>query len=109
MPKSGLPDRPSLEYLRKLAKDTDRIDDLYSELKRREPVAYNGTVLHGQTPGFLGAAHASFDVDQDLLAENVRIQAVERAVGLTELRMSGRREWRTIVCTAVVRPSTSSG
>lgn len=36
MPKSDLPDRPSLEYLRKLAKDTDRIDDLYSELKRRQ-------------------------------------------------------------------------
>jgi hypothetical protein len=55
----------------------------------------NGTVLHGQTPGFLGAAHASFDVDQDLLAENVRIQAVERAAGLTEMRLSGRRDLLT--------------
>src|SRR5262245_6085558 len=52
----------------------------------------NGTVLHGQLPGFLGAAHASFDVDQDLLAEDVRIQAVEQAAGLTTLRMSGRRD-----------------
>ncbi|HEY2411338.1 MAG TPA: DUF1501 domain-containing protein [Pirellulaceae bacterium] len=55
----------------------------------------NGTVLHGQTPGFLGPAHASFDVDQDLLAENVRIQAVERAAGLTEIRLSGRRDLLT--------------
>ena len=52
----------------------------------------NGTVLHGQLPGFLGAAHASFDVDQDLLAADVRIQAVQRAAGLTELRLSGRRD-----------------
>jgi uncharacterized protein (DUF1501 family) len=52
----------------------------------------NGTVLHGQLPGFLGAAHASFDVDQELLPADVRIQAVERAAGLTSLRMSGRRD-----------------
>jgi Protein of unknown function (DUF1501) len=52
----------------------------------------NGTVLHGQTPGFLGAGHASFDVDQELLADDVRIQAVERAAGLTALRMTGRRD-----------------
>src|SRR5262245_35318194 len=52
----------------------------------------NGTVLHGQLPGFLGAAHASFDVDQDLLADDVQIQAVERAEGLTALRMTGRRD-----------------
>src|SRR6185295_8437277 len=50
----------------------------------------NGTVLHGQLPGFLGAAHASFDVDQELLADDVRIQAVEQAAGLTTLRMTGR-------------------
>lgn len=52
----------------------------------------NGTVLHGQLPGFLGAAHASFDVDQELLANDVRIRAVERAGGLTEMRLSGRRD-----------------
>jgi uncharacterized protein (DUF1501 family) len=51
----------------------------------------NGTVLHGQTPGFLGSAHASFDVDQDLLAADVKIQAVERAAGLSALRMTGRK------------------
>jgi hypothetical protein len=51
----------------------------------------NGTVLHGQLPGFLGPAHASFDVDQELLPADVRIQAVERAAGLTALRMTERR------------------
>ncbi len=55
----------------------------------------NGTVLHGQLPGFLGAAHASFDVDQELLAEKVRIQALERAGGLTEMRLGGRRDLLT--------------
>jgi uncharacterized protein (DUF1501 family) len=52
----------------------------------------NGTVLHGQTAGFLGSAHASFDVDQELLAADVKIQAVERAAGLTTLRMTGRHD-----------------
>jgi hypothetical protein len=52
----------------------------------------NGTVLHGQLPGFLGAAHASFDVDQELLPDDVRIQAVARADGLSALRMTGRRD-----------------
>ena len=51
----------------------------------------NGTVLHGQLPGFLGPAHASFDVDQELLPPDVRIQAVERAGDLTALRMTQRR------------------
>jgi hypothetical protein len=55
----------------------------------------NGTVLHGQLPGFLGASHASFDVDQPLLADDVRIQAVERAEGLTALRMTSRRDLLT--------------
>ena len=52
----------------------------------------NGTVLHGQLPGFLGPSHASFDVDQELLPADVRIQAVERAAGLTALRMTERRD-----------------
>ena len=51
----------------------------------------NGTVLHGQLPGFLGAAHASFDVDQELLAGDVKIRAVAAAGDLTALRLSGRR------------------
>jgi hypothetical protein len=55
----------------------------------------NGTVLHGQLPGFLGAAHASFDVDQELLADDVQIRAVERAAGLSAMRLSGRRDLLT--------------
>jgi uncharacterized protein (DUF1501 family) len=51
----------------------------------------NGTVLHGQLPGFLGAARASFDVDQELLADDVRIRAVAGAADLTTLRLAGRR------------------
>jgi Protein of unknown function (DUF1501) len=52
----------------------------------------NGTVLHGQLPGFLGAAHASFDVDQELLPADVQVRAVERAADLTTLRLTGRRD-----------------
>jgi uncharacterized protein (DUF1501 family) len=52
----------------------------------------NGTVLHGQLPGFLGAAHASFDVDQDLMPADVKIRAVERADDLTAPRLTGRRD-----------------
>lgn len=54
----------------------------------------NGTVLHGQVPGFLGAKHASFDVDQELLPDQVQIQAVQRAAGLSEMRLTGRRGLR---------------
>jgi uncharacterized protein (DUF1501 family) len=52
----------------------------------------NGTVLHGQLPGFLGAGHASFDVDQELLPADVRIRAVQPAGELTAIRLAGRRE-----------------
>lgn len=52
----------------------------------------NGTVLHGQLPGFLGAGHASFDVDQELVGENVRVQAIEAAPDLTALRLTARRD-----------------
>jgi uncharacterized protein (DUF1501 family) len=52
----------------------------------------NGTVLHGQTPGFLGARHGSFVVDQDLLAANVKVEAVEPNDGLTALRLTSRRD-----------------
>src|SRR5438270_7477329 len=33
----------------------------------------NGTVLHGQAPGFLGSKHSPLVIDQDLLANDVRI------------------------------------
>jgi uncharacterized protein (DUF1501 family) len=52
----------------------------------------NGTVLHGQLPGFLGRAHSSFVVDQELLSEKVKIEALTSSDDLTTLRLSGRRE-----------------
>ena len=36
----------------------------------------NGTVLHGQSPGFLGATHGPLLVDQDLTPDRVRVEAV---------------------------------
>lgn len=50
----------------------------------------NGTVLHGQSPGFLGDRHASFVIDQELLPANVRIQAVQSNSELTEFRLTSR-------------------
>jgi hypothetical protein len=52
----------------------------------------NGTVLHGQTPGFLGARHGSFVVDQELLGTDVKVEAVEPNDGLTSLRLTSRRD-----------------
>ena len=52
----------------------------------------NGTVLHGQLPGFLGPAHDSFVVDQELLASDAKIEAVARAEGLTAMRLTARRD-----------------
>ncbi len=49
----------------------------------------NGTVLHGQSPGFLGRKHSPFIVDQDLLAPEVRINAVTPRIGVS--RMTHRR------------------
>lgn len=49
----------------------------------------NGTVLHGQSSGYLGAAHSPFVVDQDLTKDRVRIEAVTPHVGVARLR--GRR------------------
>ncbi|HEV3005290.1 MAG TPA: DUF1501 domain-containing protein, partial [Pirellulales bacterium] len=46
----------------------------------------NGTVLHGQLPGFLGDKHRAFAVDQDLQADDVRVEAVEPTIGVDRLR-----------------------
>jgi hypothetical protein len=54
----------------------------------------NGTVLHGQTPGFLGGKHASFVVDQSLLPADVRIEALGRDEELSTLRLTARRDLR---------------
>jgi len=45
----------------------------------------NGTVLHGQTPGFLGGRYAPFGVDQDLRDDAVRIAALAAEVAVPVL------------------------
>lgn len=52
----------------------------------------NGTVLHGQLPGFLGRRHGPFIVDQDLTAPQVRIEAVRSRAGVPAQRLEGRRD-----------------
>jgi arylsulfatase A-like enzyme len=52
----------------------------------------NGTVLHGQLPGFLGAKHMHFAVDQKLTGNDVRVEAVQPADDLTSIRLSARRD-----------------
>lgn len=51
----------------------------------------NGTTLHGQLPGFLGARHAHFAVDQKLLGADVQIDAVKPATELSAIRISDRQ------------------
>jgi hypothetical protein len=51
----------------------------------------NGTVLHGQSPGFLGSRHNPLIIDQDLLAKDVRVEAVSADPGVPLVRLSGRR------------------
>lgn len=51
----------------------------------------NGTVLHGQVPGFLGAKHSSFVVDQSLRSKDVRVESIRRAEELTSLRLKSRK------------------
>jgi uncharacterized protein (DUF1501 family) len=50
----------------------------------------NGTVLHGQSPGFLGPRHSPFTVDQDLLPADVRIDAVSPNPTTPVLRLTDR-------------------
>lgn len=47
---------------------------------------HNGTVLHGQLPGFLGDTHNPLIVEDDLTADLVRVEAVEPRIGLARLR-----------------------
>ena len=51
----------------------------------------NGTVLHGQSPGFLGGKHAPLVVDQNLLPANVRVEAVSASDDVPILRLTARR------------------
>jgi uncharacterized protein (DUF1501 family) len=50
----------------------------------------NGTVLHGQLPGFLGIRSSPFAVDQDLLPADVRIEAVSSDPSVPVLRLTDR-------------------
>ena len=52
----------------------------------------NGTVLHGQLPGFLGAKHSPFTVNQDLLPDDVKIGALASNAELPVLRLRSRRD-----------------
>jgi uncharacterized protein (DUF1501 family) len=51
----------------------------------------NGTVLHGQAPGFLGRRHSPLVIDQDLLPAGVRVDAVRPQEDVPVLRLSARR------------------
>ena len=52
----------------------------------------NGTVLHGQSAGFLGSKHSPLIIYQDLILDNVRIGAVMPDLELSVDRLSGRRD-----------------
>lgn len=52
----------------------------------------NGTVLHGQLPGFLGARHDHFAIDQSLLADHVQVEAVAPGTELNNERLRGRQK-----------------
>jgi hypothetical protein len=52
----------------------------------------NGTVLHGQLPGFLGAKHGPLVIDQSLLARHVKVQAVAANAAVPVLRLSTRED-----------------
>jgi hypothetical protein len=50
----------------------------------------NGTVLHGQQPGFLGSRYNPLVVDQDLRSDSVRLEAVSPRGEIPPLRLSSR-------------------
>jgi hypothetical protein len=51
----------------------------------------NGTVLHGQLPGFLGNRFGPLVIDQDLQPSDVRVSATAPSADVTPPRLSGRR------------------
>lgn len=50
----------------------------------------NGTVLHGQSPGFLGPRYAPLAIDQELLPHDVRIDAVATDARVPLMRLTDR-------------------
>jgi hypothetical protein len=53
---------------------------------------FNGTVLHGQLPGFLGARCSPLTIDQDLTGRSVRIGSLAPEAGLSVSRLDDRRK-----------------
>jgi hypothetical protein len=51
---------------------------------------FNGTILHGQSPGFLGPRHAPLAIDQDLRPSEVRVDAVSPSADVPLLRLHDR-------------------
>jgi hypothetical protein len=51
----------------------------------------NGTVLHGQSPGFLGSRHNPLLIDQDLLDKQVRLDALSPDPQVGTTRFASRR------------------
>ncbi len=51
----------------------------------------NGTVLHGQSPGFLGSAHGPLLIDQDLTPDRVVVESVSLDRAVSSTRLSSRR------------------
>ena len=51
----------------------------------------NFTVLHGQSPGFLGATHGPLLIDQDLTPDRVVVEAVAPDQGVSAARLGERR------------------
>jgi hypothetical protein len=54
----------------------------------------NGTVLHGQIPGFLGVRHSPLAIDQDLLPADVRVEAVATDADVPVMRLTDRGRLR---------------
>jgi hypothetical protein len=52
----------------------------------------NGTVLHGQSSGFLGGKHNPLVIDQDLLPADVRVAAVSADPNVSPDRLTERRD-----------------
>jgi hypothetical protein len=52
---------------------------------------FNGTVLHGQSPGFLGSAHGPLVIDQDLTPDAVVVAGVSADRSASPSRLGPRR------------------
>jgi hypothetical protein len=51
---------------------------------------FNGTVLHGQSPGFLGGRRGPLVIDQDLLPADVRVRAISADDAVPPARLGKR-------------------